>query len=691
MAELGQFALSLAFAASAIGLMAALSAMFRKTGARLAFAMLHTAFAACVAAGVALVMALLQHDFQIKYVAEYSDRSLPTAYLVAAFWGGQGGSLLLWAMLLAAFSLIAYRGLRRTLPEATLPVAALLLGVQCFFFSLLVYVNGADPFARSGLVPSDGAGLNPLLRTVEMLLHPPALYLGFVGSTMPFALMIGALWAGRLDAASLGSIRRWLLFSWATLTAGIILGAEWAYVELGWGGYWAWDPVENASLLPWLAMTASLHAVSLARRGMLRLTSFILISLTFALCVFATLLTRSGIVASVHAFGKSPLLYCFLGLLVLIAALCIVTALKRRSLLRSEARLHGLFNRPAMTVVFIVALLGAALVVFWGTMLPVFSQSAAGTQLTWDAMRYNIAAAPFALVLLAALAVCAMVSERADRAASPKLLAIPVLLGVAAGMIAWASIPVPSQGGTGAALAERILTRCVPPLLIGLAVAAAGAAVQAVAVEFRERRRVPPRARMGALLAHAGIAALLFGVAGSGFVESREITLKPGESTTVGGYQITFDGLTHREPPDGSFHEAVANLSFAAGSARGTLTPSMIAYANNEHPHSEVSVKSRLSHDLYAILSAYGENTASFKLLVYPLTIWLWIGGAMMLAGSITALVPRRAAWPAHSEAEAGRAAQPRHCPACGAEQTVSGANFCPKCGAPLKEQHVEA
>jgi len=687
MADFGQFALALAFACSAVGLVAAICALARKAGSSLPVPMLRTALAGCAAGTAALLVALLRHDFQIKYVADYTDRSLPAVYLLAALWGGQTGSLLLWTLLLAAFSVLAVRSVQRTHPAAVLPAAAILLLVLSFFTGLIVYV--ADPFARTGLVPADGAGLNPLLRTPEMLLHPPALYLGFVGSAIPWAMLLGGLIARRLDASMLRLIRRWTIFSWAALTAGIILGAEWAYVELGWGGYWAWDPVENASLLPWLSMTAAIHSLILMRRrGSFRLTAFVLISLTFALCVFGTLLTRSGIVASVHAFGKSPLLCFLLGLLAVATILCVAAARTRRDLLRGERHLHSLLSRDGPFIGVFAALLGALAVVFWGTMLPVFSEMIAGRQMTWDVARYNVAAAPFALALLALMGTCAMVSNRGRQrlGAAIARFAPSAAAGIASGIAAYALLP--AGGHTGAL--DWLQFRAIPPMLLGLAAASTVALLQAIAREVIVRRQVPSPSQIGTLAVHLGMVLLLGGLAGSAYVGTCEVTLQPGQTARVGRYSVTFGGIRHSQSPDGSWYAATADLTYAAGSDRGSLAPKLVLYRNSEHPHPEVSVRTGLSHDLYAILPAIQDDSASFKLIVYPLAIWLWIGGGLMLAGGMATVVQRRMTAPAGEKAESAPNASGPFCPGCGVQIAPADARFCPHCGMAFEEQHVD-
>ena len=690
MADFGQLALALAFACSSIGLVAAGCSLVHRTGVRLPLAMMHAASAGCAAGTFALVVSLLQHDFQIRYVAEHTDRSLPTVYLLAAVWGGQGGSLLLWTLLLCVFSVIAVRSLHKTQPKAVLPAAAILLLVMSFFSGLIVYVS--DPFARTGLVPADGAGLNPLLRTPEMLLHPPALYLGFVGSTIPLALLLGGLIARGLDASMMRLIRRWTIFSWVTLTVGIILGAEWAYVELGWGGYWAWDPVENASLLPWLSMTAAIHGMVLVRRqGMFRLTTYVLISLTFALCVFGTLLVRSGIVASVHAFGKSPLLYFLLGLLAVTAVLCTVAALTRRDMLRSDRRVRSFISRDGLFIGVFAVLLGSLAVIFWGTILPVFSEMVAGRQMTWDVSRYNLATAPFALALLALMGTCALIVRR-DRwriGAAIARFAASAAAGIACGVAAYALLP----SGEHAGAVDWLQFRLIPPVLVGLAAACGVALLQAILGEIITRAQLPPRARLGAFAIHLGTVLLLGGLAGSAYVDTREVTLRAGETVDLGKYAITFDGMRYSDAPDGSWHEAAAILSYSAGSSRGVLAPKMVFYSNSERPHADVSVRTGLSHDLYAILSAVQQDSASFKLIVYPLAIWLWIGGGLMLLGGIVVLMPRRLAATVEEKAESDArpaGAYDPFCPDCGARIVFTDAKFCPHCGAGFEEQHVE-
>ena len=689
MADIGQLALSLAFVASAAGVFAGLRALLRGTNSYLATTMVHLTFAACTVAAAALLIALLGHDYRIKYVYEHIDNALPTVYVVAALWGGQSGSLLLWTFLLAAFSSFAIWRLRRTSPQAALPATVLMLFLTCFFISLVVYVT--DPFARFGLEFADGRGLNPQLRTVEMLFHPPTLYFGYVGFAVPFAIFLGGLWAKRLDAALFRSIRAWTLFSWGMLTIGIVLGAEWAYIELGWGGFWAWDPVENASLLPWLTGTAAIHSLVLTRRrSMLKITSFILVALTFALCVFGTLLTRSGIIASVHAFGKSPLLYFFLGLIAVTVVLTVKTIAARTEFLRSKNRLQSFLSREGMFIGCIVVLLAATAVVFWGTMLPVFSRLVTGSEMTWDVLTYNLTSFPFALALLAVMGMGMFFEQRLEGAAR-FLLAIPALL---AGLVG--AVVIHTAFRTSAdhqAFFERILFGYAPPLIIGVAVMAGAVVLASIAWQTYKNQRLPSGRRLGAYVVHLGVVAMFLGMAGSGYVVSNEVTLEPGESAKIGRYEVTFNGLDHIQPPD-AYHETVADLTYTDGEQDyGKLSPSMVFFKKDSKPHSEVGVRPGLKQDLYSILSAYDGNTASFKLLLNPLITWLWIGSLMLVLGVLAAAIPRRRTGAGIKEAQSQPpAARPASfCPSCGEKIDHAGARFCPHCGTNIKEHPVEA
>jgi len=679
MADIGQFALALAFATSVIGALAGIHGLVSRRRSNLAPAMLNLAAASASVAVAALLVALVRHDFQIKYISEHTDRAMSVVYLVGALWGGQSGSLLLWGFLLAIFSAFAITRSRNLSSQVQSQATVILLLLTCFFVSLVVFVE--DPFERYGLLRADGHGLNPLLRTVEMLFHPPTLYFGFVGFSVPFALLSAAVWTGRVDAATLRSVRAWMLFSWGMLTVGIILGAEWAYVELGWGGFWAWDPVENASLLPWLTGTAALHSLMLTqRRGMLRRTTFLLVSLTFVLCVFGTLLTRSGIVASVHAFGGSPLLFFFLGLIAATFVFCVITLVARRSVLKSDSDLKSYVSREGLLAGGIIVLLLACGVVFWGTMLPVFSRMLTGSEKMWDPALYNIATVPFGLGLLGLMALGICLEGKSLAKAVLLRFAPAVVAGVVTAVVVYLkSTPTAEHQG----MMHMLLLRFAPPLLIGGAVAVTAAVVIGVAVDIYRRQRLPARRRLGAFVAHLGVAALFLGMAGSGYVTKHEVTLVPDESTKIGRYTVTYNGLSRTTPPD-AVREVAAELTFTDGDRdHGRLSPGMIFYKNTDQPHAEIGVRAGLRADLYAILSGYDGDRASFKLLINPLTTWLWIGGALVVLGTVAAAMstrPKTAPNP-QPEAAAAETAKAIFCTQCGKRIGNTNAKFCPYCG----------
>ena len=363
-------------------------------------------------------------------------------------------------------------------------------------------------------------------------------------------------------------------------------------------------------------------------------------------------------------------------------------ALKRFDVLRSDRRLQSFLSRDGLFIGVFAVLLGSMAVVLWGTMLPVFSEMVAGRQMTWDVSRYNVAAAPFALTLLALMATCALVANR-DRqylGAAIARFAPSAAAGIASGIAAHALLPT----GDHAGVIDWLQLRAIPPVLLGLAAGCGVALLQAVIREMITRRQMPSPPRLGAFAIHLGTILLLGALAGSAYVDTREVTLQPGETVNVGKYAVTFDGIRQTEAPDGSCYEAAAALTYSAGSVRGSLTPKMLLYRNSEHPHPEVSVRTGLSHDLYAILSAIQDDSASFKLIVYPLTIWLWIGGGLMVVGGVAVLVPRRLAASAVKKAESVASASDLFCPSCGVRVASVDARFCPHCGMNSEEQHAE-
>ncbi|HEY5213579.1 MAG TPA: cytochrome c biogenesis protein CcsA, partial [Acidobacteriaceae bacterium] len=357
-------------------------------------------FIAVSCAAFALIWAAFTNDFSVDYILHHTSRSLPWYYKFSSLWSGQEGSLLLWAWLLAGYGFVL-RLRQKTDITLTAYASTILSAIQIFFLILVVFV--AQPFALvpGGIVPADGFGLNPLLQYAEMVIHPPMLYLGYVGFSVPFAFALGALMMRYPGEKWIHITRRWTMVTWLFLTCGIILGMHWAYAVLGWGGYWGWDPVENASLMPWLAGTAFLHSVMMQeKRGMMKIWNVWLIFITFMLTILGTLLTRSGLVSSVHAFAQSSIGNWFVGFLVIVFAVCIFTFLYHRDHLRAENRFESLVSRESSFLFNNLVLLTACFVVLWGTLFPVLSEFVQGSKVTMGAPFYNRVAVPIGLFLI---------------------------------------------------------------------------------------------------------------------------------------------------------------------------------------------------------------------------------------------------------------------------------------------------
>ena len=412
MPELGRAALALCLGLALYALIAGAYAAKtrRRRLARSAQNALLAAFGAAGVASIVLLAALLRNDFSFTYVAEHTSRELPTPYTISAFWGGQEGSLLLWLLILTGFSAVAVALSRRSAPEL-LPWVVPVLGLVATFFAFMLVVV-SSPFDAQ-VAPADGAGLNPSLQNPYMMIHPPCLYLGYVGLTIPFAFAMGALLSRRADELWIVATRRWTLFAWTALGIGQLLGSHWAYVEVGWGGYYAWDPVENAALMPWLAATAFLHSVMIQeKRGMLKVWNVLLVILAFTLALFGTFLTRSGVISSIHSFTQSPLGGWFLGFICLITAGSLALVISRLPLLRSKTRMESLVSREATFLYNNLLLVALCLTILWGVAFPILSEAVHGEQITVSSPYYNFFLRVFGLPLLLLMAIGPLVAWR---------------------------------------------------------------------------------------------------------------------------------------------------------------------------------------------------------------------------------------------------------------------------------------
>ena len=606
--------------------------------------------AGCLAvAAIALWVGIFRHDFNIAYVASYTARNLPGGYLFAAFWAGQAGSLLFWTVVLSLFAAMAQWLTPRRYSHLLPYVAGVTAAVLAFF--LIVMLFAASPFERLAFTPADGRGMNPQLQNPGMMIHPPMLYLGYISITIPFAFAMAALLSGRLDTGWLHAIRRWTLVSWLFLSIGITLGMWWAYVELGWGGYWAWDPVENASLLPWLTMTAFLHSVMMQeKRGMLKRWNLMLIAGSFLLSIFGTFITRSGVIASVHSFTQSNVGYFFLVFLLLAAVFSFVLIWSRWPRLESEAELDSVVSREAAFLFNNVALVGIAFSVLWGTLFPILSELVRETKITVGPPFFNRVNVPLGLLLLALTGIGPLI---AWRKASPANLRRQFVAPVVAGLVTLAVV-LASGARNGYAL-----------VAFGLGGFVTGAVVQEFWRGVRARMRMHAEAaplalarlvarnrrRYGGYLVHIAVVIYFVAFAGMAFKRETEATLKPGESVELGSpfghtYRFTHTGVSQFKALN-RFVSAAAMRVERDGTDLGLLVSEKRQHMDTFgqptfEPSTEVGIRSDLREDIYLVYagSVAGTEEAVYRVAINPLVWWVWAGGFVLTLGGLITMWP---------------------------------------------------
>jgi len=642
-AELGRAALVLTFGLVVYALVAGVYAAMarRRRLARSAQNALLAAFiSTAVAAGV-LWAAFARKDFSFVYVANHSALKLPLAYRLSAFWGGQEGSLLLWLLILTGFSAAAVLLDRRATRELLAWVTPVLGGVACFFAFMLVFV--ASPFGTQ-VAPADGAGLNPSLQNPYMLAHPPMLYLGYVGLTIPWAFGMGALLSGRTDERWIVATRRWTLAAWMFLGIGQLLGSHWAYVEVGWGGYYAWDPVENAALMPWLAATAFLHSVMIQeKRGMLRVWNMLLVILAFALSLFGTFLTRSGVINSIHSFTQSSIGPWFLGFIGVVVAFSLTLVFWRLPLLRSKTKLESLVSREATFLYNNLLLVALTLTILWGVTFPILSEAVRGTAITVSKPYYNFFLRSFGLPLLLLMGIGPLVPwRRASLRSLERTFLWPLGIAVAAGVVVIAFGGGSSKVGlityTFAAFVAASIglefvrgTRARHALTGGSWVVAFGGLVA------RNRRRY------GGYVVHAAIVLLAVGIAGSSLYQTvREQKLQRGQSMTVAGYTLAYRSFQTKKGPNSVESRALLAVSRGKHSL-GTLDPGKNFYPVEQQTSNEVAIRPNWAtgEDLYVIADQIdADGSVYFKVLVKPAVNLIWLAGFVFVLGSVIALWP---------------------------------------------------
>jgi cytochrome c-type biogenesis protein CcmF len=597
-------------------------------------------FSTLVASGV-LLAALLRNDFSFEYVARTTSEALPTAYTISAFWGGQEGSLLLWLLFLTGFGAAAVRLNRGWAKDLVVWVVPVFAGVAVFFSFLVVVV--ASPFATQA-APADGAGMTPSLQNPYMLAHPPLLYLGYVGLTVPFAFCLGALLAGRPDERWLIATRRWTLFAWAALGVGQLLGAHWAYVEVGWGGYYAWDPVENAALMPWLAATAFLHSVMIQeKRGMLRVWNVVLVLLAFSLSLFGTFLTRSGVVNSIHSFTQSSIGPWFLAFIVLVVGVSLAAVFWRRPQLRSPTKLESPISREAAFLYNNLLLLALCLTIFWGVVYPLISEALRGEAVVLGRSYYDFFLRIFGLPLLLLMGIGPLIAwRRASLASLATTFRWPTLVALTTGVVllvlgAGSSIPGLIAYTFSAFVAATIAMEFARGTRARKALGATSWFNAFSSLIARNRRRY------GGYVVHASIVLLAIGIAGSSAFDSvAEARLTKGDSMQVGDYTLVYRALDERQTANAT--EIRAELGVTRGDRDlGTLEAGKNAYTVEQQVSNEVGIRSDklTGEDLFVIAEQIDpDGTVYFRVFVKPLVNLIWVAGLVFLLGSAITLWP---------------------------------------------------
>src|SRR5881394_2875820 len=620
-------------------------------------------FGALAVAVISLEIAIFRHDFTLQYVVSRTSRNLPTFYLWSALYSGQEGSLLFWAAVLSLFAMLT-QVLTSRRYRAYLPYVA---GVTCLVatFFITVMLAAANPFKRMPFTPLDGQGMNPQLQNPGMVFHPPMLYLGYISITIPFAFAIAALLTKKLDTEWMVAVRKWTIVSWLFLSVGLLIGMWWAYVELGWGGYWAWDPVENAALLPWLVMTAFLHSVMIQeKRGMLKKWNLGLILGAWLLSIFGTFITRSGVISSVHSFTQSSVGYFFLAFLVVAAAASFTLYAIRLPLLTAETQHESMVSREASFLFNNLLLIGIAFSVLWGTLFPILSELVQGTKVTVGPPFFNQVNVPLGLALLALTGIGPLIAWR--RASLPNLQR---------------QFAVPATAGGFTLLV--LLVGGMRDLYALLAIALGGFVAATIVQEFargtRARHRqygeaypaalgrliARNRRRYGGYVVHLGIVMLFVAFAGMAFKTETEATLRPGESVSLRSpyghtYTLTHLGISQYDALNRQITAATVEVR-RNGKPIGFLTPEKRQHVDGLgrptfQPSTEPAIMSMLREDLYGVLGGTVDGTeqAVFRFTINPLVWWVWYGGMIVAVGGLIVMWPGGS--PAARRAQAGYA-----------------------------------
>jgi cytochrome c-type biogenesis protein CcmF len=589
-------------------------------------------------ASISLIYSFFARDFSIEYVAEYSNRALSAVYTFSGWWAGNQGSMLMWVTFLAIYaSIVAVQNRHKN--RELMPYAnAILMGISFFLIVLLVFL--ADPFKKLPYAPADGQGLNPMLHNPGMYLHPPSVYLGYVGFAVPFAFAMAALMTGKLSDIWIRTTRRWTLWGWFWLTVGNIVGAWWAYYTLGWGGFWGWDPVENASFMPWLVGSAYLHSVMIQeKKGMLKIWNMVLIVLTFSLTIYGTLITRSGIVNSVHTFSNSGLgpYLMFLLFVAIFGGLALITY--RLPYLKSENSLDSLVSRESAFLMNNLVLVGMAFTVLFGVTFPFISEAVTGKKITVGPPWYDQMAVPLGLILLFLIGFCPLIAWRRTSLSNlQKNFLYPLVASFIGGM-ALVALGIKKSGALIAfVLCIFVLTTIILEFYRGARarhnMTGEDYLTALTNLIWRNKRRY------GGYIIHIGLVMVFVAIAGGPFKIQKDVVLKPGQTAAIADYKVKY--IRPMEYPTAEKYTLATTMNvYQAGKKLGTVTPRKELYKNQEQPWTRVSVFSNTKQDLYVILSGIDKkDRAGFKLIINPLMQWMWIGGYIIAFGALIVLWP---------------------------------------------------
>ncbi|MBT3363359.1 MAG: heme lyase CcmF/NrfE family subunit [Chloroflexi bacterium] len=650
MAEIGYIVLILALVSSLYSIVALVIGtrlnhhLLRDSGRR-AF------LAACALVSIAAAIlwyAIFAHDFQFAYVSLYTRTDMSWIYLLSCFWAGHAGSLLFWVWLITVLgAIVVIRSKSEHVKELMPYFSAVVMGTVAFFLILMVFEPSSSPFNINAIVPPEGNGLNPMLDNIGMIIHPPPLFIGYAGFTIPFAFAIAAMITKKLDNQWVKTIRSWTLLSWLMLGMGIVVGMWWAYVELGWGGFWAWDPIENSSLMPWLMGTAFLHTIIIqSRRGMLKIWNIVLIVLTFTLCIFGTYMNRSDLLRSVHNYRLQDLHWYFLPFMAIVLIGSFGLLYYRRRYLKSESQLDSFVSKETSFLLNNILLVGSTLIVFvlslWFAFSGWFARNMSWLhieQTTVEPTKYNQIVVPIFLILFLLIGICVFLGWR--KTSSKKLIRnflVPAIV----------------------ALTVCVLLAILGPrewyalTLFPLCAFVAATHLQAWYREARARHKMKGvnylraigglilsnRPRYGGMLVHFGIVLLAMGIIGSSVFDTKDlINLPVGSSMTVQGYNLEYEGLSDEQTPSKYIVTATLDVKIG-GKLVGKLTPQRRWSTGWEKPVTEVAIRTTLKEDLYIILEEWDDESAWFSVLVNPLVVWMWIGGGVILLGGLIAYWP---------------------------------------------------